>query len=60
MAGDLLQDRWARWWEFAGELIPRDLLRVFNLPEPRLLVQRRVATSAAEEPGLRGTGTRRN
>lgn len=54
LARDLLQDLRARWWGFAGELITGDLLRVFNLPEPGLLVQRVVAKSPAEKLGLRG------
>lgn len=50
----LLIERRSPWWGFSGEVIDGDLMRVFNLPEPGLLIERVVQDSPAARLGLRG------
>ena len=50
----LLLDSRSPWWGFEGMLLTGDLLRVFNLSESGLLVQRVVENSPAARLGLRG------
>ncbi|MGH7553334.1 MAG: S1C family serine protease [Longimicrobiales bacterium] len=57
-ARKLLLERRSPWWGFEGVLLTGDLLRVFNLKEPGLLVQRVVENSPAARLGLRGGVTK--
>ena len=53
-ARKLLLERRSPWWGFEGVLLTGDLLRVFNVKEAGLLVQRVVENSPAARLGLRG------
>lgn len=57
-ARKLLVERKSPWWGFEGVLLTGDLLRVFNLKQPGLLVQRVVENSPAARLGLRGGVTK--
>lgn len=54
VARRLLIERKSPWWGFDGVLLTGDLLRVFNLRAPGLLVQRVAEGSPADRLGLRG------
>jgi S1-C subfamily serine protease len=54
VARRLVIERRPRWWGFDGVVLAGDLIRVFNLPGPGLLVQRVVEGSPAAGLGLRG------
>jgi S1-C subfamily serine protease len=54
IARKLVIERRPPWWGFEGVLLAGDLLKVFNLPGPGLLVQRVVDGSPAARLGLRG------
>ena len=54
VARELLLERGAPWHGIDGVLLSGDLLRVFNLPEAGVLIQRVVENSFAARLGLRG------
>jgi serine protease Do len=58
VARRLLLERRSPWWGFERVLLSGDLLGVFNLKEPGLLVQRVVENSPAARLGLRGGVTK--